>query len=152
MRISLLYGTETGNTEMLCDDIQAELGSDHEVEIENLQDVSPADLSLDCFYIIVCSTYGEGELPQSALPFMEKLQHGQADLSQLRFSMFGLGDSAYGETYNNGSNVLVEALTAAGATIVGPRGLHDASGLEDAEEIALPWAKERVQEAAQLMS
>lgn len=150
MNIALLFGTETGNTEMLCDDIQANLEGEHVVDIENLQDVEPAALDTAKFHIFVCSTYGEGELPQSAIPFMEKLNNDQPDLSGLNFSMFGFGDSAYDETYNNGSQVLAEALQACGANMVGQRGLHDASGLDDAEEIALPWVKDRISEAEKL--
>ena len=152
MQISLLFGTETGNAEMLCDEIQAELEADHNVEIANLQDVDPGGLDPARFYIIVCSTYGEGELPASALPFLEQIQADKPDLSGLYFSIFGLGDSAYEDTYNNGSNVLTEALTTAGAKPVGARGLHDASSLDTADEIAIPWSKERIAEAAPLFS
>ena len=147
MQISLLFGTETGNTEMLCDDLQAELEADHDVDVANLQDVNPADLDPTRFYVFVCSTYGEGELPQSAIPFVETLESDNPDLTQIKFSMFGFGDSSYEETYNQGSNVLANSLTKAGATMLGPRGLHDASGLDDAEEIAFPWIQERITEA-----
>lgn len=150
MQITLLYGTETGNTEMLCDDLSDALSADHEIEITNLQDIEPQDLDASTFHIFVCSTYGEGELPQSALPFMEKLTDTKPNLKGVRFSMFGFGDTAYDETYNNGSKVLADALIENGAKMIGPRGLHDASGLDDAEEIALPWAKERILEAAPL--
>lgn len=152
MHISLLYGTETGNTEILCDDLSDALGDTYEIEINNLQDIDPKDLNRAHFHIIVCSTYGEGELPQSALPFMDKLIDEKPDLTGVVFSMFGFGDTAYDETYNNGSRVLADALIERGATMVGPRGLHDASGLDDAQEIALPWAKERILEAASVLS
>ena len=51
MQISLLFGTETGNTEMLCDDLQAELEADHDVDVANLQDVNPSDLDPTRFYV-----------------------------------------------------------------------------------------------------
>lgn len=146
MKISLLYGTETGTAEMLCEDLQEQLDG-HEVDIANLEDVSPGDLSADQFYIFVCSTYGDGELPQSAIPFVERLEAEKTDLSTIRYSVFGLGDSVYHETYNNGSNVLMTALSAAGAQVLGERGLHDASGLDDTIDLALPWAKARIAEA-----
>lgn len=150
MKISLLYGTETGNAEMLCEDIADHLDGSHDVETTNLEDQAPDALTPDRFYIVVCSTYGEGELPQSAIPFADALKAEKPDLSGLRFAVFGLGDTTYDETYNNGSVVLMEALVDAGAKVVGPRGLHDASGLEDALDIALPWAEARIAEAAAL--
>lgn len=152
MQISLMFGTETGNAEMLCDDIQDHLEGEHEVDVADLQNVDPSTLDTARFHIFVCSTYGEGDLPQSALPFAEKLASDQPDLSDLKFSVFGLGDSAYEETFANGSNVLIEALTKAGGTMIGPKGIHDASGLEDAEDIALPWASERLAEASAFFS
>ena len=61
--------------------------------------------------------------------------------------MFGLGDSAYDETFANGSAVLINALNAAKAQQIGERGVHDASGLEDAIDLALPWAAGVIAEA-----
>lgn len=150
MDITLLFGTETGNAELICDDLQEHLEADHDIEIANLEDTDPANLDFDRFHIFVCSTYGEGDLPQSALPFVEKLAETKPDLSGLRFSMFGLGDMTYEDTFANGSVRLTDALTQANATPLGPRGIHDASGLEDAIDIALPWALERISEAEAL--
>lgn len=144
MKISLLYGTETGNAEMLCEDIQEGLEDAGDIENANLEDIEPGDLQPDRFYLFVCSTYGEGELPQSAIPFVDALKQQDADLSGIRFAVFGLGDTTYDQTYNNGSVVLMNALTAAGAEVIGERGLHDASGLEEAIDVALPWAKTQI--------
>ena len=147
MEVSLLFGTETGNAEMLCDDLQEQLEGDYNFEIANLEDVEPHELDTNRFHIFVCSTYGEGELPQSAIPFVDKLRATEPDLSALRFAIFGLGDTVYEETFANGSVVLMEALIRAKATVIGERGIHDASGRTDAIDIALPWAKDRLSEA-----
>ncbi|MEM6385192.1 MAG: flavodoxin domain-containing protein [Pseudomonadota bacterium] len=147
MKVSLLYGTETGNAEMLCEDIEENLDGIDDVETANLEDTAPGDLQADRFYLMVCSTYGEGELPQSAIPFVDALKEEATDLSGIRFAVFGLGDTNYDQTYNNGSVVLTQALTAAGAKAIGERGLHDASGLDDAIDIALPWAVAQIAEA-----
>ena len=58
MKINLLYGTETGNAEMLCEDIQASLADEHEVTLTNLEDAALANLTAEGAYIFVCSTYG----------------------------------------------------------------------------------------------
>ncbi|MEM9099562.1 MAG: flavodoxin domain-containing protein [Pseudomonadota bacterium] len=147
MQVTLLYGTESGSAELLCEDIEAAISDEHEVEIADLDDTSPSDLSPERHYIIVCATYGEGELPASAVSFADALREDAPDLSQIKFSIFGLGDRTYLETFNFGSKQLAEMLIAQQATQVGPRGIHDASTNEPPEDTAIPWAKERLAEA-----
>ena len=146
MRINLLYGTETGNAEMLCEDIEASLTAKHEVTMTNLQDATQEDLTAQGVYIFVCSTYGDGDLPASAIDFGEMMEADKPDLSAMTFSIFGLGDMDYEETYNNGSQRLLDLLTGCGATQHGPRGLYDASSGKPPEDSALPWVAARLAE------
>ena len=140
MNIQVLYGTETGNAEMVADDIVDALSADVSIESFDMSKCSVADLSADVFYFIVCSTYGDGELPQSAQPFFDALNSQRPDLSGLRFAVFGLGDSFY-ETFNRGSEIIAQTLTELGAEQVGERGMHDASAGQLPGDIAMPWAK-----------
>ncbi|EZI29456.1 MULTISPECIES: flavodoxin domain-containing protein [Pseudomonas] len=140
MNIHVLYGTETGNAEMVADDIVDALSADVSIESFDMSKCSVADLSADVFYFIVCSTYGDGELPQSAQPFFDALNSQRPDLSGLRFAVFGLGDSFY-ETFNRGSEIIAQTLTELGAEQVGERGMHDASAGQLPGDIAMPWAK-----------
>ncbi|WP_071675574.1 flavodoxin domain-containing protein [Nioella nitratireducens] len=149
MKIAILYGTETGNAEMLAEDIMAELEGAHEVTCANLSDIAPADISDDRFYLLVCSTYGDGDLPASAQPFAESMDGSDVSLAGVHFAVFGLGDSEYDETYNNGSFRLAELMTAKGATQIGERVVHDASGSDLAEDIAFPWAEAVVAQASE---
>ena len=151
MKIAVLYGTETGNAEMLAEDVMAELDSDHDVTCANLSDTDPGDLSADTFYLLVCSTYGDGELPASAQPFAEAVETAQPDFSGIHFAVFGLGDSEYDDTFNGGSAVLAALMTGRGATQVGERVTHDASGPDMAEDLAVPWALAVVAEAEGLV-
>ena len=146
MRINLLYGTETGNAEMLCEDIEASLTTKHEVTMTNLEDATQEDLTAQGVYIFVCSTYGDGDLPASAIDFGEMMEADKPDLSAMTFSIFGLGDMDYEETYNNGSQRLLDLLTGCGATQHGPRGLYDASSGKPPEDSALPWVAARLAE------
>ncbi|MWD28362.1 nitric oxide synthase [Aquicoccus sp. SCR17] len=149
MKIQLFYGTETGNSEMLCEDIEAEFGSDHEITVTNLAEVTPGEMDLGTFAVLVCSSYGDGELPASAQPFAEALEKDGTDLTGLNFAIFGLGDSDY-DTFGQGSEQLAEMLVKHGAEQVGPRVIHDAQGDELAEDMAFPWFAERVSEAEAL--
>lgn len=147
MKITILYGTETGNAEMLAEDIQADLEAAHEVVCENLADADPGDFDPTRLYLLVCSTYGDGELPASAKPFAEAVESSQPDLSNVHFGIFGLGDSEYDETFNHGPKRLAELMLARGARQIGERVAHDASGPDMAEDLALPWAEAVVAEA-----
>jgi MioC protein len=139
MKISILFGTETGNAEMLAEDIQTHLEDDNDVTCRNLADVDPAEIDAEALAVIVCSTYGDGELPASAQPFAEKLDASSPDLSNVRFAIFGLGDGEYADTFTHGSRKLAEKLRAKGAVQIGERSTHDASSGELPEDLALPW-------------
>ncbi|MDD9739435.1 MULTISPECIES: flavodoxin domain-containing protein [Marinovum] len=144
MNIQVLYGTETGNAEMLAEDIVAELEADHAVAAVNLADFDPSEFDTGTLYLMVCSTYGDGELPASAQPFAEKMAAGKPDLTGVHFGIFGMGDREYDETFNGGPATLAALMTAAGATQLGERIAHDASGAEMAEDLAFPWAEDIV--------
>jgi MioC protein len=114
------------------------------VTVANLSDFSPAEFDAETFYIMVTSTYGDGELPASAIPFGERMAQLQPDLSAISFAVFGMGDSEYPETFNFGGKRLEELMTSAGAMLVGERVTHDASGSDLPEDLAFPWVKDVV--------
>jgi MioC protein len=151
MQIAVLYGTETGNAEMLAEDIAAHL-SDHDTSVANLSDTDPAALDPGTLYVVVCSTYGDGDLPASAQPFAARMEAGKQDLSGVHFAVFGMGDSEYAETFNHGGKRIEALLSGAGATLLGERVTHDASGPDMAEDLALPWVDGIVALAAQAQS
>lgn len=140
MNIRILYGTETGNAEMLAEDVAAHLERAHDVTCTNLSDFAPADFAAEHFYLVICSTYGDGELPASAQPFAEAMETAKPDLSGIHFAIFGLGDSEYDGTHNFGSRIIAEILSAQGATQIGDRVIHDASGSDMADDLAMEWA------------
>ncbi|MGO1545021.1 MAG: flavodoxin domain-containing protein [Gulosibacter sp.] len=139
MRITVLYGTESGNSELIAQDLNTELQNNHESDVFDLQEYEPEQLTSDTFYVIVCSTHGEGDLPNTAIDFQEKLQNFSGDLSGLRYAMFGLGDTFYEETYSQGSEHIDRRLTELGATRVGEYGRHDASSWDLPSDVALEW-------------
>lgn len=137
MKMNFLYGTETGTAEYLCESLVAEFCASHDCTAESMEDLDPSALSPDPLYIVVCSTTGEGDVPATAEGFLDALQGG-ADLSGVRFAMFGLGDSTFA-TYQGGSIKVRAAMLKCGAREVAPSGAFDASGEELPEEIAEPW-------------
>lgn len=138
--IHILYGTESGNAEMVADDIADALqGKGFDTEVLELSADLVADLAGMELAVLVTSTYGEGELPESAAPFYEALLSERPDLSGLGFSAFGLGDSVY-ETFNDGIETLRGALSDLGARQIGETAKHDAASGEPASDLASNWA------------
>lgn len=148
MNIIVLYGTESGNAELVADDLTAALPDEVDAELADLQDTDPASLEPDTLYLIVCSTHGEGELPESAQPFADALDAQRPDLAGIRYAVFGMGDSTY-EHYSRGSEHLDERLRALGAQRIGEYGRHDAASRESASELATTWAQGVLEEARQ---
>lgn len=139
MRIAVLYGTESGNAELIAEDLGAELAAEHEVEVADLRDFDPGRLEPSTFYVVVCSTHGDGELPESAIPFGAAIDEVRPDLTGVRYAMFGLGDSFYEETYSQGSEIIDRRFTELGAIRVGEYGRHDASSWDLGSDLALEW-------------
>ncbi|MFI6367732.1 flavodoxin domain-containing protein [Nocardia sp. NPDC050630] len=138
--IHILFGTESGNAEMVADDIAATLQSEgFETEIAELSDSLVPGLADMRLAVVITSTYGEGELPESAALFHEALLRERPDLSGLSFGAFGLGDSVY-ETFNNGIETLHRVLIALGARQIGETAKHDAASGEPADDLASTWA------------
>lgn len=137
MTTLILYGTETGNAEMLAEDIAKHVGN---ARLLNMSDAGPDDLAAAAFAIVVSSTYGEGELPSGARGFHEAVAATKPDLSALRFAAFSLGDKAtYPDTFARGGAIWAELLASLGARQVGDIAIHDAAGADLPEEVALPW-------------
>jgi MioC protein len=140
VKINVVYGTESGNSELIAEDLGTKLRETFEgVEVFDLQDFDPASMNSDTFYFVVCSTHGDGDLPNSALPFAEAFDAALPNLAGVRYAMFGLGDSFYTATYSQGSENLDRRFTAQGATRVGEYGRHDASSWDLGSDLALEW-------------
>lgn len=73
MSVVILYGTETGNGELVADAIADVLAAEHDPSIYDMSEFAVEDLDPDDFLVVVCSTYGEGELPTGAEPFAEEI-------------------------------------------------------------------------------
>ena len=141
MAAVILYGTETGTAELVADSIADVLADEFDPSIYDMADYAVEDLDTDDFLVVICSTYGEGELPSGALPFADELEEEKPDLSGLRFAVFGMGDTVYDDTFNRGGEIMAEMLTKAGATEVGEHYRHDASSTEKPTEAGEAWAE-----------
>lgn len=140
MRIVVLFGSEMGTAENVAEGIAEEL-AEHEVAVFDMTDFEIGELDPGLFHIIVCSTYGAGDLPTGAEPFFEALDAHRPDLTGLRFAVFGLGDSVYDTTFNRGGEIATEKLTALGGVQIGEHARHDASSEVKPTAMGREWAR-----------
>lgn len=141
MKIQVLFGTESGNAEIAAEDLADSIRNDsQEVQVHDLSAFSISELQHDTtMYVFLCSTYGEGDLPNTALPFYADLSVVRPDLTGVRYAMFGLGDTFYTETYGQGATKLDDKLTELGAERVREIGRYDASSWEPVGDAAVAW-------------
>ncbi|MGW4325546.1 flavodoxin domain-containing protein [Nocardia sp. NPDC004573] len=140
MRVVILFGTEMGTAESAADSIAEELRGAYDVSVHDMADFDVAELDVRDFHVVVCSTYGDGDLPTGAEPFADALDRDAPDLSGLRFAVFGLGDTVYGDTFNRGGEIIAEKLADRGAVQVGEHARHDASTEVRVRDMARQWA------------
>ena len=140
-KISIIYGTESGNSEMAADDISDTLKeAGFDTSIFAMENFEINTLVGSEKVILISSTFGEGEFPETTLPFYDALNTDKPDLTSLQFAAFGLGDSTY-ENYNNAIDSLVGIFSELGATQIGHTGKHDAGKGEDLTHTAITWTQ-----------
>ncbi|RVU34440.1 assimilatory sulfite reductase (NADPH) flavoprotein subunit [Rheinheimera riviphila] len=95
--LTILYASQTGNAKAVASKIKAAAESKgFAVAFSDIASYKTTALVKEKFLIIVASTYGEGEPPESAVSFHKFLFGKKApQLPQLQYAVLGLGDSSY---------------------------------------------------------
>jgi sulfite reductase (NADPH) flavoprotein alpha-component len=105
--LTILYGSQTGNSKKVAERAaQAAQASGLNVQLHSMADFRAAKLKKETWVLLVISTHGEGEPPDSALGFYEELHSKRlSQLSSLNFSVLALGDSSYKEFCKTGRDI-----------------------------------------------
>jgi len=140
MKVTLLVGTMTGTAQLVAQELEL-VWDDGEVQVETLlmDKLDSSVLEREGVFLIVTSTYGQGDVPDNAKGLYEDLKAKRPDLSRLRYGVFGLGDRTYAETFNFGGKRFDDILGELGARRIGERVQHDASSGVLPEEMAAEW-------------
>jgi MioC protein len=140
MKLTLLVGTMTGTAQLVAQELEL-VWDDGELQVETLlmDKLEPSVFQREGAFLIVTSTYGQGDVPDNARGFYEALRSQRPDLSRVRYGVFGLGDRTYAETFNFGGKRFDDLLQELGAQRIGERVQHDASSGVLPEETAAEW-------------
>tara|TARA_A200000159_G_scaffold129176_1_gene125394 strand:- start:1573 stop:2013 length:441 start_codon:yes stop_codon:yes gene_type:complete len=134
-KITVLYGTETGNSELLAMDI-CKLGEQSGLECVNfgMDEVDSSDFSEIENLLIVCSTWGDGEQPDNAIDLWDYVEElGDDELQNMKFSVLALGDTAF-DLFCEAGKEWDRILEEKGATRIYERVDCDVDYEDDAEE------------------
>lgn len=95
-KITLAYGTETGNSKKLATTLAGIIKKKGiQVKLADLSQYKPKDLAKEEFFFVVISTQGEGDPPVLAKKFYDYIYENEINLSALKFGVLALGDSSY---------------------------------------------------------
>jgi sulfite reductase (NADPH) flavoprotein alpha-component len=133
-KITIVYGTETGNSKRLATDFAAKAKKfGVNAKIHGLDQYRVNDLSKEEYLLAIMSTHGDGEPPEAAQKFYDFVHQNALKLSKLKYSVLALGDSAYPLFCKAGEDV-DRQLNKLGANRIAPLQKCDVDYDEEAEE------------------
>ncbi|MBL0590898.1 MULTISPECIES: assimilatory sulfite reductase (NADPH) flavoprotein subunit [Aeromonas] len=147
--LTILYGSQTGNAKGVSTAIKAQAEARGlPVTLASMADYKPKQLKKESHLLVVVSTYGEGEPPESAVDLFEQLKKGKiGKLDGLKFAVLGLGDSSY-EFFCQTGKDFDNFLATAGAERI-----YELASLDvDYQDAAKSWGEQALNAIATTLS
>lgn len=137
MKVLIVYGSTTGNTEAVAQMIETHIA--HDVNVVDVSEVSTEAIKEVDLVIFGASTWDLGGIQEDFEAFMK--QHFSANLLEGKnVAVFGCGDSeSYPDDFALATNQIVEEAKKHGANIIG-EALKVDGDIEDNEEAIIEFA------------
>ena len=116
MKIGVFYGSATGTTERVANEIAAAMGVDGK-DVHDVAKSRPSDVEEYDVLILGSSTWGAGDLEDDWYDFLDGLQ--ALDLNRKIVAIFGCGDETMADTFCGAVGTIYERLQPTGANIIG---------------------------------
>ncbi|ASG62848.1 TPA: flavodoxin [Kluyvera ascorbata] len=138
--VGIFVGTMYGNSLLVAEEAQTILGGlGHQAKVFEDPTVADWESYTGKYALVVTSTTGQGDLPDSIVPLFNDLQ----DMYQphLRYGIIALGDSTYAN-FCGGGKRFDALLQEQGAQRIGDMLMIDASEDPEPESVSNPWVEQ----------
>ena len=117
MRIKLIYGSDTGNTELVTTDLVKLLDKD-DIEVVTVDKITEKDWESHIYYLLGIPTWYDGELQSAWEDYFEEFK--KIDFTGKKVAIFGLGDQiGYEEWFCDGIGILGKVVIKNGGKLLG---------------------------------
>lgn len=118
-KITIVYGTETGNAKKLATDLAAKAKKKSlQVKLVSLDQYRVTDLTKEENLFVVISTQGDGEPPAAAQKFYDHIHRNGFKLDKTKYSVLALGDTSYPLFCKTGEDVDAQLHKLGGTRVV----------------------------------
>tara|TARA_R110001592_G_scaffold15590_11_gene67715 strand:- start:50 stop:550 length:501 start_codon:yes stop_codon:yes gene_type:complete len=115
MKAKIIYGSDTGNTEVIADDLVKLLNKSEVLTVDELEKRDWEDNEL---YILGIPTWYDGELQSDWEDYLDNFQ--EINFTGKTVAIFGLGDQVgYAEWFCDGVGILADIVEKNGGKIIG---------------------------------
>ena len=95
-KVTIAYGTETGNSKKLAADFAAKVKKvGINAKLVSLDQYRLTDLTKEDYFVTVISTQGDGEPPIAAKKFYDHIHQNGFTVPKMKYSVLALGDTSY---------------------------------------------------------
>ena len=117
MRIKLIYGSDTGNTELVTTDLVKLLDKD-DIEVVTVDKITEKDWESHIYYLLGIPTWYDGELQSDWEDYFEEFK--KINFTGKKVAIFGLGDQiGYDEWFCDGIGILGKVVIENGGKLLG---------------------------------
>ncbi|ELW9439734.1 flavodoxin [Pluralibacter gergoviae] len=138
--VGIFVGTMYGNALLVAEEAQAILSArGHKAQVFEDPEIRDWEACQDKYVLVVTSTTGQGELPESIAPLYEGIRDRYQP--HLRYGVIALGDSSY-EHFCGGGKKFDALLQEQGAQRIGEMLMIDAAEDPEPESVSNPWVEQ----------